>query len=354
MGERGRQPEKHDSAGAGHPGDADPARVTPTTPPTTPTATPTPPPHPTSPPAAGRFAGQSVGVIVHRRRSELGLTLQRLSELAGCTKSYLSSIENERREHPPSEELLAKVEGALGLAPGVLVNAARWQSTPESIRDEMTSLKRKGAAAERLAALLRGDAARPGKLDELHRSGWLGRLINEISPPPSPPPPPFTPLPSGSESGPGTGRTRRAAPPGLLPMQVPLINLVQAGVAREFTDLGYPAGVADDYVLAPDIGDPDAFAARVTGDSMLPEYKEGDIVVFSPAREIKSGMDCYARLLPDHETTFKRVYFERATNGSEVIRLQPLNSAYPPRVVDREAVDGLCAAVTVTRAIAGA
>jgi repressor LexA len=286
----------------------------------------------------------SVGQIVHARRAELGLTLQALSALAGCTKSYLSSIENERRENPPGEALLAKIERALGLDAGVLVHAARWQSTPESIRDEFASLRRKGAAAERLAALLRGDAARPGQLDRLYRSGTLGKLIEEIS---------------GGDAGGverGTGRSPTAGPeragPRLLPLQVPLINLVPAGSAREFTDLGYPAGAADEYVRAPDIGDPDAFAARVTGDSMLPEYREGDIVVFSPARVVKSGMDCYARLLPDHETTFKRVYFERGINGAEVIRLQPLNSAYPPRVLEREAVDGLCAAVTVTRPVA--
>jgi phage repressor protein C with HTH and peptisase S24 domain len=292
---------------------------------------------------AERFAGMTVGAIVRRRRGDLGLTLQRLAELAGCAKSYLSSIENERRESPASEELLGKVEGALGLAPGVLVGAARWQAMPEAMRAEMTALKRKGAAADRLAALLRGDAARPGKLDELHRSGRLERLLNEMV--------------LGRERGEAAAaRVSKASgeAAGLLPLEVPLINLVQAGPAREFTDLGYPVGVADEYVRAPDVGDADAFAARVTGDSMLPEYREGDIVVFSPARPVKSGMDCYARLLPDHETTFKRVYFESDAAGRAMVRLQPLNSAYPPRVVEREAVDGLCAAVTVTRAIAGA
>ena len=55
-------------------------------------------------------------------------------------------------------------------------------------------------------------------------------------------------------------------------------------------------------------------------------------MVFSPARTVTPGMDCFARLEPDHETTFKRVYFESGPEGEELIRLQPLNSAYPPRV----------------------
>ena len=101
-----------------------------------------------------------------------------------------------------------------------------------------------------------------------------------------------------------------------------------AGYPREFTDLAYPARVADEYVRCPDLEDSDAFAARVVGDSMQPLYAEGDIVIFSPAKVVKSGMDCFARLEPDHETTFKRVYLEKGKDGEELIRLQPLNAAY--------------------------
>ena len=64
---------------------------------------------------------------------------------------------------------------------------------------------------------------------------------------------------------------------------VPVINRVSAGYPRDFTDLGYPPRVADDYVSCPDVSDRDAFAARVHGDSMVPKYREGDIVIFSPA-----------------------------------------------------------------------
>ncbi len=136
-----------------------------------------------------------------------------------------------------------------------------------------------------------------------------------------------------------------------LPLEVPLINRVAAGYPRSFTDLGYPVRVADEYVRCPDLADPDAFAARVVGDSMLPEYREGDIVVFSPARAVASGMDCFVRIEPDHESTFKRAYFERGAGGEELIRLQPLNPEYPGRVLGREQVSGLYAAVSVMRRI---
>lgn len=74
-----------------------------------------------------------------------------------------------------------------------------------------------------------------------------------------------------------------------------------------------------------------------------------DVVIL--ARCVKSGMDCLARLELDHETTFKRVYLEQGEDGLEMIRLQPLNSTYPPRVVERELVAGLYAAVSVMRKI---
>lgn len=140
--------------------------------------------------------------------------------------------------------------------------------------------------------------------------------------------------------------------PFALPAQVPVINKVAAGYPREFTDLGYPARVADEYISVPDLYDADAFAARVVGESMMPDYREGDLVVFSPQADATPGSDCFVRLeAPESETTFKRVYFERDGDGREMIRLQPLNPAFTPQVVDREMVAGLYPAVYVVRAV---
>lgn len=277
--------------------------------------------------------GGTVGQVIRARRKALGLTLERLSRLVGCTKSYLSTIENDRRARPPGDEVLARIESALGMERGSLVATARWQSTPAMVRREVQRLDTQRRAARRLAELLAEGGIEPdgrvrGALDEAFRSGELRRLVERLVRP-EPPAGGAVPVP--------------------LPMEIPLINKVSAGYPREFTDLGYPARVADEYVRAPDLDDPDAFAARVVGDSMEPEYREGDVVVFSPARPVRSGMDCFARIEPDHETTFKRVYFEQDASGRELIRLQPLNSAYAPRLLPREQVAGLYAAVSVIR-----
>jgi SOS-response transcriptional repressor LexA len=125
---------------------------------------------------------------------------------------------------------------------------------------------------------------------------------------------------------------------------VPVINRISAGYPKDFTDMSYPKGVADEYVGCPDLNDPDGFAARVHGDSMTPKYREGDIVIFSPAAHPKNGDDCFVRF-SDGTTTFKRAFFETDDKGVAVIRLQPRNERYRPRVVASEEVSGLYKAV---------
>jgi phage repressor protein C with HTH and peptisase S24 domain len=121
---------------------------------------------------------------------------------------------------------------------------------------------------------------------------------------------------------------------------IPVINRVSAGYPKDFTDLSYPKGVADDYVGCPDIHDKDAFAARVHGDSMTPKYQEGDIVIFSPNALTRSGDDSFVRF-EDGQTTFKRVFFESDDQGAGVLRLQPRNEKYRPQVVPQEKITGL-------------
>ena len=121
---------------------------------------------------------------------------------------------------------------------------------------------------------------------------------------------------------------------------VPIINKVSAGYPREFTDMSYPRGIADAYMTCPDLADANAFAARVCGDSMHPKYREGDVVVFSPAIYPRSGDDCFVRF-DDGQTTFKRVFFENDETGKAALRLQPRNEKYRPQMVPAEKVSGL-------------
>ena len=125
---------------------------------------------------------------------------------------------------------------------------------------------------------------------------------------------------------------------------VPVVNRVSAGYPRDFTDLSYPPRVADEYVSCPDVSDRDAFAARVHGDSMTPKYRQGDIVIFSPALPVRDGDDCFVRFEDGH-TTFKRVFFETDEAGTSVLRLQPRNEKYRAQTIPSEKVSGLYKAV---------
>ncbi|MBI1189070.1 MAG: helix-turn-helix domain-containing protein [Tepidisphaera sp.] len=277
------------------------------------------------------------GEQVRTRRQRAGLSLQDLAERIGCAKGYLSEIETGRR-NAPGEEMVRRFEEALGVLDGAMARAAALErglaAGGEALRDELSKGMEAAQAWRRVATGVKR-AGGVGTLDDLYRTGALAKIVAEAEKHGGQEP--LNPTPS------------QGVTPIALPLEVPLINKVVAGYPREFTDLSYPARVADEYIRCPDLNDPDAFAARVVGDSMQPNYREGDIVVFSPATPVKSGMDVFARLEPDHETTFKRVYFEKPRGGEELIRLQPLNSKYPPRTLERERVAGLYAAVSVMR-----
>ena len=285
---------------------------------------------------------------LRQRRALLKLSLAELADRVGCAKSYLSSIENEHKG-PPADALIEGLEQALSFQPGELFECARWDQTPTPIREDLEMLRERDQSARLLARLLADNANTGASLDELYATGKLRSLIDSIDPEnaQAQDSDDLNREPGIQESISGaTSRTLAA-----LPMEVPVINKVTAGYPADFSDMGYPARIADEYIRAPDLSDPDAFAARVVGDSMEPNYREGDIVVFSPAREISDGMDCFVRLEPDHDSTFKRIYFQKDEAGNELIRIQPINNQYPPITVPREDVAGLYAGVSVTRTI---
>ena len=121
-----------------------------------------------------------------------------------------------------------------------------------------------------------------------------------------------------------------------------MINKVPAGYPADFDDLGYPPGAADDYVRCPDLHDAYAFAVRVVGDSMEPKYREGDIVIFSPARQVENGDDCFVRMTDPHETTFKQIFFDDKNS----VRLQPRNQKYSPMTLEKKRISAIWKAVS--------
>ena len=74
-----------------------------------------------------------------------------------------------------------------------------------------------------------------------------------------------------------------------LARQVPLLGFAQAGVGGFFEDGGYPAGSGWDEIDIPALEEDGSYALEVQGDSMLPLYRDGDIVIVSPAERIRKG-----------------------------------------------------------------
>jgi len=70
---------------------------------------------------------------------------------------------------------------------------------------------------------------------------------------------------------------------------VPCIHLAYAGASDLFDDAGRPAGDGWDRINLPGIDDPCAYALTISGDTMMPVYRDGDTVIVSPAAPVRPG-----------------------------------------------------------------
>jgi phage repressor protein C with HTH and peptisase S24 domain len=70
---------------------------------------------------------------------------------------------------------------------------------------------------------------------------------------------------------------------------VPLIGFAEAGAGGFFDDGGFPVGKGWDEISFPSDDDPHANALEVSGDSMQPAYRDGTVIVVSPAAPVRRG-----------------------------------------------------------------
>jgi phage repressor protein C with HTH and peptisase S24 domain len=115
---------------------------------------------------------------------------------------------------------------------------------------------------------------------------------------------------------------------------VPLIGLAKAGGEGYFDDAGFPAGSGWDHVKLPTIDEDSAYALEVSGESMLPLYRAGDILVASPIAPVRKG-DRVIVKTQDGEVMAKVL----AKKTGKKIELHSLNPAYPPRTLDVSEVE---------------
>jgi phage repressor protein C with HTH and peptisase S24 domain len=70
---------------------------------------------------------------------------------------------------------------------------------------------------------------------------------------------------------------------------VPLIGFAEAGAGGYFDDGGFPVGKGWEEIAFPSVTDEHAYALEISGDSMKPAYRDGDVIVVSPGTPIRRG-----------------------------------------------------------------
>lgn len=114
---------------------------------------------------------------------------------------------------------------------------------------------------------------------------------------------------------------------------VPLIGLAQAGSGGYFDDAGFPVGGSWDEVSLPGVNDDNAYALEVSGDSMAPVYRNGDVIVVSPAAQIRKGDRVVVKTVAG-EVMAKVL----ARRSEKRVELQSLNPAFEARVLKPEEI----------------
>ncbi len=118
--------------------------------------------------------------------------------------------------------------------------------------------------------------------------------------------------------------------------RIPILSYVQAGNWREMCEQATAFDGNVEYVSAGGEIGPYGFGLWLRGDSMLPQFKEGDLIIVDPDESPQPG-DYVVAKNGSNEATFKK-YRPRGIdeNGQEVFELVPLNDDYPTMHSDRQ------------------
>jgi phage repressor protein C with HTH and peptisase S24 domain len=114
------------------------------------------------------------------------------------------------------------------------------------------------------------------------------------------------------------------------PRGVPLLGFAQAGSDGFFDDAGFPAGQGWDEIAFPGLQEDGVYALEISGDSMVPVFRDGDRILVSPSIEPRRG-DRVVVKTNAGEVMAK----ELARVTARTIELSSLNRDYEDRVLDR-------------------
>src|ERR1700754_4265383 len=129
----------------------------------------------------------------------------------------------------------------------------------------------------------------------------------------------FVKLPIDANCGPAQG--------------VPLIGFAEAGAGGFFDDGGFPVGKGWGEIAFPAVSDEHAYALEISGDSMMPAYRDGDVIIVSPAAPIRRG-DRVVVKTKSGEVMVKELKRQTAKQ----VELKSLNSEHPERTLSLDDV----------------
>ena len=109
---------------------------------------------------------------------------------------------------------------------------------------------------------------------------------------------------------------------------LPMMGFAQAGTGGYFDDAGFPVGQGLEEIDAPAEAGEGAYALKVSGDSMMPLYRDGDILIVQPGASLRKGDRVVARTRGG-EIMAKVL----AARTSETVTLMSLNPVYPDRAL---------------------
>lgn len=258
----------------------------------------TPPPAaPPAPPAAPSAPASELTLAMRVKaiRDQLGVTRPKLAVLMGVCRQYITNIENGKRASKPIIKLVEKMEAEL--------------------REK--------------AALAPAPATAPVP------AAPVPTASNPV-PPPELAPTPAEPTPQPPAAAVTLISPRLAA--------IPLISMRDALLlssplhSNRFTREHFAFGVTD----------PEAFAVRISGDSMQPLHTDGEIAIVYPQAQPRTGDRVIVRIHDDigGEVLFR--IFTSADQGRRVTLTSP-NPVYPPVTISREEILWICPVASTVR-----
>lgn len=115
---------------------------------------------------------------------------------------------------------------------------------------------------------------------------------------------------------------------------IPLLGFAQAGLGGFFDDGGFPAGQGWDEIEFPRGEHEAIYALEVSGDSMEPLYREGDVLIVAPGATVRKGDRVVVRALSGE--VMAKILRRKTVN---LIELESLNPDHPDVTLNLVDVD---------------